>query len=304
MKFLRACLVPALLFAALSAFGADVVVLRGGVRIELQKPWVRQGNQAILTRADGTLLSVPVSEIDLKATAAARAARAAAKPAPSSKGALEAPQESPADAARATAREGRKARVKITDADVAHVEEPAESEKKEPAAPAEGGRLEVADFTQEKTGGNLIVRGSIRNAGATPATSARMTVTALDQKGEKIASGEAALSKGIVEPGATVSFSATIAVGEKVSASLRFGPQWIAAAPASPAAAAATSPTPGPSNQAPATAAAPPQPTPTPYGMGTLFAPPVASAPTAPPDDNHRGYIPEFTKEGQPKVPQ
>lgn len=304
MKFLRACLVPALLFAALSAFGADVVVLRGGGRIELQKPWVRQGNQAILTRADGTLLSVPVSEIDLKATAAAKAARAAAKPVSSAAGALEAPQESPAQAARATAREGRKARVKITDADVAHVEESAEGEKKEPAAPAEGGRLEVADFTQEKTGGNLIVRGSIRNAGATPATSARMTVTALDQKGEKIASGEAALSKGIVEPGATISFSATIAVGEKLSASLRFAPQWIAAAPASPAAVAATSPTPGPSSQAPAREAAPPQPTPTPYGMGTLFAPPAASAPTTPPDDNHRGYIPEFTKEGQPKVPQ
>jgi hypothetical protein len=265
---------------------------------------VRQGNQALLTRADGTLLSVPVSEIDLKATAAAKAARAAAKPASSAGGALEAPQESPAQAARATAREGRKARIKITDADVAHVEEPAEGEKKEPAASAEGGRLEVADFTQEKTGGNLIVRGSIRNVGATPATSARMTVTALDQKGEKIASGEAGLSKGLVEPGATVSFSATIAVGEKLSTSLRFAPQWITAAPASPAAAAATSPTPGPSSQAPARETGPPQPTPTPYGMGTLFAPPVASAPTAPPDDNHRGYIPEFTKEGQPKVPQ
>ena len=302
MKFLRACLVLALLLAALSAFGADVVVLRGGIRIELQKPWVRQGNQAILTRADGTLLSVPVSEIDLKATAAAKAARAA-KPASSSGGALEAPRESPAEAARAS-RDSRKARIKITDADVVHVEEPEEGEKKEPAAPAEGGRLEVGDFTQEKTGGNLIVRGSIRNVGATPATSARMTVMALDQKGEKIASGEAVLSKGNVDPGATVSFSATIALGEKLSASLRFTPQWIAAAPALPAAASAGSPTPGPSSQAPAREAAPPQPTPTPYGLGTLFAPPVASAPTAPPDDNHRGYIPEFTKEGQPKVPQ
>ena len=45
-----------------SALAAEVVVLRGGTRIELKKPWVRQGNNALLTRADGTLLSVPVHQ--------------------------------------------------------------------------------------------------------------------------------------------------------------------------------------------------------------------------------------------------
>ena len=282
--------------AALSVFGADVVVLRGGARIELQKPWVRQGNQAILTRADGTLLSVPVSEIDLKATAAARAARAAAKPAPPPGGVLGESQETPAEAAKLS-HDGRKARVKITDADVAHVEEPAEGEKKEAEArPTGSGRLEVADWSQEKANGNLVVRGSIRNVGGTPAANARMNVTALDDKGEKIGSAEAGLSKGIVEPGGTVSFTATIAAGERVATSIRFAPQWLATPP--PTA------TPAASSQSPARQATQPPPPPTPYGFGTLYAPPVASAPTTPPDDSHRGYVPEFTKEGQPKVPQ
>ncbi len=297
MNFTRACLAFAFLFAAATlAFAADVVVLKGGARIELQKPWVRQGNQALLTRADGTLLSVPVSEIDPKATAALKAVRAAAKPAPRSTGVIEESQETPAEAARSP-HDGRKARIKITDADVSHVEEPAEGEKKEPESRPKGsGRLEVADWSQEKAGGNLIVRGSIRNVGASPAANARMTVTALDEKGQKIGSAEAGLSKGLVEPGASVSFTATIAVGEKLATSIRFAPQWILNPPPAPAAAA--------SSQSAARQPTQPPPTPTPYGFGTLYAPPVASAPTAPPDDSHRGYVPEFTKEGQPKVPQ
>jgi hypothetical protein len=239
---------------------------------------------------------VPVSEIDLKATAAARAARAAAKPAPSSGGVLEESQESPAEAAKLS-RDGRKARVKITDADVGHVEEPAEGETKEAESrPTGSGRLEVADWSQEKAGGNLIVKGSIRNVGGTPANNARMTVTALDEKGEKIGTADAGLSKGLVEPGATVSFTASIAAGEKVASSIRFAPQWIATPQASA--------TPAASSQGPARQPTQPAPTPTPYGFGTLYAPPVASAPTTPPDDSHRGYVPEFTKEGQPKVPQ
>src|SRR6266536_1663567 len=49
----------------------EVVVLQGGARIELQKPPVRQGNVVLLTRTDGTLLSVHDADIDWKATAAA-----------------------------------------------------------------------------------------------------------------------------------------------------------------------------------------------------------------------------------------
>ena len=59
------------------AFAADVVVLKGGGKIELKQPPVRRGNTVLLTRKDGTLLSVPFSEIDQKATAAAKKRKAA-----------------------------------------------------------------------------------------------------------------------------------------------------------------------------------------------------------------------------------
>ena len=284
------------LFAA-----TDVVVLKGGTRIELQKPPVRQGSVALLTRADGTLLSVPLSEIDWKATAAARAERSAAKPAAS---AVSAPPETPAQAAKA-AREGPRARVKLTDADVQHPlepEEPGEDKKAGGAAAAGSARLEVSDYTQEKNGANLIVRGDLRNPGNAPAASARMTVTAMDEKGERIASAEAGLSNGLVSPGASVSFSATIPIGDRLVASLRFAPQWLAPPPPAPA--------PGPAPTAaqaaaPKPASTPPGPTPTPYGQGSLYAPPPAPAPTGPPADGNRGYIPGMSDpQSQPKPPK
>lgn len=280
---------------------ADVVVLKGGTRIDLRKPAVRQGSVVLLTRADGTLLSVPQSEIDWKATAAARAESSAAKPAAP---AVSAPPETPAQAAKA-GRDGPKARVKLTDADVQHPlepEEPGEDKKAGEAADAGSARLEVSDYTQEKNGANLIVRGDLRNPGTAPAAGARMTVTAIDEKGEKIVSAEAGLSGGLVSPGTNVSFSATIPVGDRVVASLRFAPSWLA--PPAPAQAPGPAPTAAPAT-APKPASTPPGPTPTPYGQGSLYAPPPAPAPTGPPADGNRGYIPGMSEpSSQPKPPK
>ena len=68
--FTAAVLTAAACGLAVAALG-DVVVLKGGTVVPLKQPIVRKGNTAYLTRADGTLLSVPVSEIDRAATAAA-----------------------------------------------------------------------------------------------------------------------------------------------------------------------------------------------------------------------------------------
>jgi hypothetical protein len=297
-----------MLFAAAAlAFAADVVVLKGGSRMELKKPPVRQGTVVMLTRSDGTLLSVPASEIDWKATSAASAAaRASAAPAP----VATAPPETPAEAAR-SGRGGAKARVKLTDADVAHVaevetasgEKEKENEKKGSEPRSGAARLEIADYTQEKSDTDLVVRGALRNAGGLPASNARLTVTALDEKGEKIASGEAAISSGSIEPGATASFSAKIPMGEKSASSIRFAPQWLAPAPQAPA----PSPTPGPALPASGRAASGqnPERRPTPYGQGTLFAAPPPSASTSPPEDGKSGYLPGMASpENQPKPPQ
>src|SRR5213594_276060 len=96
-----------------SVASGDVVVLKGGAVINLKKPPEVRGNTVLLTRTDGTLLSVRATEIDRSATAAARSAAAAARPpAPT----VPAPAATLAAAARA-AREVPKARVKISDAD-------------------------------------------------------------------------------------------------------------------------------------------------------------------------------------------
>lgn len=304
------------LFLVSIAAAADVVVLRGGVVVQLSRPPVRQGKNVLLTRMDGTLLSVPASEIDTAATAAARSA------APPPPPAIAAPPPTLAQAARAT-RDVPKARVRITDADVSHGEsaartltEEGEASQKEAIAAAGSGRVEVADYSQEKSGDALVVRGSLRNPGATPATNVRMSVTALDAKGETIASGEAGVSSAVIDPSGSVNFSVTIPVGSKVVGSLRFAPRWVApAAPAAPAAPGSENPAARPAAAAPPAAAAaaaaaaapsssPPSPAPTPFGRGTLYAAPAPDAPSRPPADGKSGYLPGASHPGnQPKPP-
>jgi hypothetical protein len=306
------------------AFAGDVVVLKGGGKIELKQPPVRRGNTVLLTRKDGTLLSVPFSEIDQKATAAARSAPAA--PAASAAASAAAP-ETPVEAARAT-RQGPQARVKLTDADVGHYmdvgleSEPEKTE--EGAAASTGARVDIASYSKSKTDGNLIVKGILRNLGTTTALNTRLTVTPLDDKEQAIDSAEASVSSGTIEPGKEVNFSATIPVGDKEVGTMRFSPRWTPQAPPAEAAAAAAG-APGaapgatsaaggaaqaagaaPAAAAPsaATASKPPAPAPTPYGFGTNYAPPAPSAPMERPADGS-GYIPgAATPENQPKPPE
>jgi len=306
-----------LIFFASAAVSAEVVVLKGGAVIELKVRPVRRGDNVLLTRKDGTLLSVSASEIDREATAAATtaAARAAAAPAPPD-AALRQPA-TPADAARAS-REAPKARVRITDADVSHGEasasaaaaegEAASDVQKEKEGGSGAGRVEVAEYTQEKSGEALIVRGTLRNPGATPAVNVRMTVTALDDKGLTITSGEAGVSNGVIEPSRGVAFSVSIGVGNRPVASLRFSPRWVSAAlpepPSAAEAAAARPQTESAASAPPPRAAAPPPAAPTPYGRGTLYAPPAPSAPSEAPKDGKTGYLPGASHpSNQPKPP-
>jgi hypothetical protein len=285
----------------------EVVVLRGGTRMELSAPMMRQGNIVLLTRSDGTIFSVPASEIDFAATAAAKAAPQA----PPANPAITTPPSSPVEAARLNR---PKARVRITDDDVAHTQESSspESDKKKGAGGSTPARVEVGEYSQQKTGDQLTIHGVLRNVGASNATGTRIAVAALGDKGETIASSEGTLSGGTIEPGQEVDFSASLKVGQKTVASLRFSPLWTPTAPPAPA---DTAPRPAAGNPAsssdsmssePSRApAAPPAPAPTPYGQGVLYAPPSASAKTEPPADGKNGYIPGATrKEDQPKPPQ
>lgn len=289
LGFLLAGFLLAILLPTALATASDVVVLKGGSRIDLKGPWVQQGSNAILTRPDGTVLSVPVSEIDLKATSAAKKAA----PAPPEPAAV-APPQTPAEALR-QGKEGPKAKVKLTDADVSHETVQAQaygqaSGDKKGDTGKGAARLDVAGYDQSKSGVNVLMRGSLRNFGGTAANNARMSVTALDENGEMIGTAEASLSKGNLEPSETVAFTAAIPVGEKIVAAFRFSPQWVAApppaSPAETAAAAAAAKTAAAGPAAAGTTAAgtnqPPPPAPTPFGLGTLYAAPPASQPSFP----------------------
>ncbi len=296
MKGLSRGLLAAAFVAGLAAGvrAEEIVVLKGGTVVKLKQPIVRRGNTAYLTKTDGTLLSVPVSEIDRDATAAAnRAAAAPPPPAPSPAAST------PAEVAKAT-KDNPKARVRITDADVSHpldLDTGTGEAKKENAA-AGGPRVEVADYSQEKNGAALGVHGTLRNPGQGAAENVRMTITAVDEKGQSIDATTASLSKGVVESGQSVEFTASLNVGEKTVASLRFAPQWTTPKPPP------TTPGPGGAASANAAAAKAPAPRPTPYGRGTLYAPPVANAPSEAPADGKTGYIPGASHpDNQPKPP-
>jgi SLAP domain-containing protein len=249
---LAAALLAASAATALAA--DDVVVLKGGTVIALKQPWVRKGNTAYLTKKDGTILSVSVSEIDRDATDAARARQAAPKTAEAKS---EAAPATPADAVRAK-EDNPKARVRITDADVSHpmdLSDPSVTGKddkdKKDLAPGSA-RVEVSTFDQKKEGDALIVSGKLRNPTQETAENVRMNVTVLDPKGELIESGPASLSNGEIDPGSEVDFQVKIPVGDKTPGTVRFAPTWAGPKPAAPAKGAKP-----PKIQAPSQAAAP-----------------------------------------------
>ena len=199
----------------------------------LKGHWERRGNTAYLTRADGTLFSVPVSEIDREKTAAANQVKVAAAPVP----AAPAPS-TPADAARVV-KDTPKSKVRITDADVSHpldLEAAAPGDEKKETGSGTP-KVEIADYTQEKNGDVLQVRGTLRNPGQGTAEGVRLQISAIDEKGQPIDGTTASLSKGSIEPGQTVDFNGSMKIGEKTVASLRFAPQWAAPKPPPPAAA-------------------------------------------------------------------
>jgi hypothetical protein len=123
----------------------------------------------------------------------------------------------------------------------------------------------------------------------------------MDAKGQSIDGANATLSKGTIDSGTTIEFVATLNLGEKTSASLKFQPQWTTPKPPPTAPAAR----PGAPGAPAADAAKAPAPRPTPFGQGTLYAAPIANATTETPSDSHTGYLPgPSNPDNQPKPPQ
>jgi hypothetical protein len=288
--------------ATAAAAEAQVVVLKGGTRIELAKPYGLRGPQAILVRKDGTVLSVLASEIDQKATEQANA-----RPAPARNQRAAAP-ETPAEAARATA--GARGKVQITDADVAH---PMNFSEETPAESSGGARVRVVDWKQAISGGNVVITGSVQNVGTDPASGVSLSVEGVDEQGKVVATGFASVASGTLAPGATASFTAALSANHDIN-TLTFQPRWqipvasgtsamgadksgiaadkekgkkaegsAAAKPAAPAA-------------APASAAAEKAPPPPKPG----YAAPIANAPVNAPAQPGGTYVPGVDPQNQP----
>ena len=294
-------LVLGLISLTAGPLAAGQVVLKDGRTLETKKPPVIRGKQAILVLADGKLVSIPASEIDTAKTAAAaeRAAEAAKVPtvAPA---AARAP--SLADAARAT-RDGKKATVVLTDQDVAGGYLEPDDAKKGPGA----GRIIVSNVSAKKGATGTAVTGSVQNVGEGIAEGVAVTVEAVGDQGQTVASTFGQLSADILAPGEKATFTAQLDA-EATAQNVRVSPRWQVKKQEEggnqPASSGGKSATPG------ATPAGEPTPAPTPVPVATpapvLRSPdmpaPAPNAPVGAPAKPGGGYVPQPST-SQPKPP-
>jgi hypothetical protein len=281
---------------------AGQVVLKDGRTLDTKKPPQIRGRQAVLLLADGTLVSIPASEIDTgkTAAAAAKAAEAAKLPAPTP---VVARPPSLVDAANAT-RDGKKASVVLTDQDVAAGELDATGTKKA----AGDGRVVVSNVSAKKGASGTTVTGSVQNVGDLSVEGVGVTIELVGEGGKTVASAFGQLSADLLAPGEKATFTSQLDT-EATAQNVRVLPRWRSkekegsptdpASPGSkPAAAPGTAPPAGPTpapSPAPAATRAPAQRSP------DMAAPP-ASAPVGAPNQPGGGYVPQPSS-NQPKPP-
>jgi len=295
-------LVLGLISLTAGPLAADKVVLKDGRTLETKKPPEIRGRQAILLLADGTLVSIPASEIDTGKTAAsvAKAAEAAKLPAPTP---VVARPPSLVDAANAT-RDGKKASVVLTDQDVAAGQLDAGGAKKA----AGDGRVVVSNVSAKKAASGTAVTGSVQNVGEGSVEGVGVTIELVGENGKTVASAFGELSADALAPGEKATFAAQLGT-ETTAQNVRVLPRWRLKEkegdktdPASPAGKAAAAKE--------ATPPAGPSPVPSPAAVATrapaprspdMPAPP-ASAPVGAPLKPGGGYVPQPST-NQPKPP-
>ncbi|MCL4809481.1 MAG: hypothetical protein KJ062_17085 [Thermoanaerobaculia bacterium] len=224
MRRVSTLIVLGLVGLLVGPLAADKVVLRDGRTLDTKKPPQIRGRQAVLTLADGRLVSIPASEIDTEKTAAL--ARQAARPGPT-------PEPTPvrapslADAARA-AQTAKKATVTLTDQDVRRGDLLVE------VGPPEGGEgdVRIGPVTTTKGEKGWTVEGSVLNAGQTRVLGVAVTIVALTEEGKPIATTFGQLAKDGLEPGEQSTFRSQIETDQAVDR-FTYLPRWkvVAVAP-------------------------------------------------------------------------
>lgn len=250
---------------------ADEIWLKDGRRIVTKKPLVQKGSLAWLTTADGVLLSIPLSEIDLAKTAAEKARAASPTPVPSP--GVPKPL-TPAEAAKK--KSGARATVVLTDDTIAHGIGDENPEKREGE-----GRVDVANASAARTKDGYSFTGSVINGGGAEVSGVSVTVELVGRDGRTFSSAFAQVAKDTLAPGEKSTFTAS-APPEGEAASYRYLPRWQVLIPVKPAADASSSK--APEADAAAARAATPAPAPTYVPVPRPdVAPPAANAPTGNP---------------------
>ncbi len=298
MRRVLSLLVLGLIGLLSGPLAADQVVLRDGRTLDTKKPPVIKGRQAVLTLADGKLVSIPATEIDLEKTAAL-----AKKAAETPKAAEAPPPRAPTlvDAARAT-QNSRKAAVVLTDQDVAGGYFEVSS-----GSPEKGeGEVSIGPTTTKKSDAGYVIEGSVMNSGKAPVLGVSVTIEAVGAEGKSIATTYAALSKDVLDPGEKASFRAQIDTDKTVE---RFGyvPRWKVIAPPAreneqgEGAQGKREPGETPGEEAPPPPPAPAKEEAQPQRQPDMAAPP-ANAPVGAPSQPGGSYLPPPSS-NQPKPP-
>lgn len=301
MRLISAALLLAFGFA-LTAPAAEVALKDGRV-LKTTKPYTVKGGMAVLTLADGRLVSVPVSEIDTKQTKELASKPPEAPPAPE---ATPATPRSLADAAKA--KPTKKASVILTDTEVAPgmALEPEQEGKK-----AGAGDVTVSGANAKKVTGGYSITGSVQNSGKAEVIGVGVTIELIGDENKTLTSVSGQVAKDSLAPGEKTGFTAEVTIEEEAK-NFRYVPTWQEKAPrvekvgpggvAAQGEATAGSPAPSPT-PAPAAPAAPkaPEPEPTPrYLPQPDMAPPAANAPVGQPDTPGGAYLPR-PSDGQPQ---
>ena len=297
-------LLPAVFGAGPAA--ADTIVLRDGRTLESSGPYVVKGRQALLKKPDGTLVSIPLSEIDVDKTAEAR--RKPETPAPTPTPSVRKPL-TPAEAAKQTS--GRKAAFVLTDDQVGQsIGLPESGEKKD----GDGDRVDIANMNASKVKDGYAFTGSVLNSGKTDVFGVSVTIVAVGENNKTIATTFGQVAKDSLSPGEKSDFTASITT-DKEATNFRYSPRWqVKLKPASEggggsAGGGDTAAQPTPSASPPPTQAgqktekekAAPEPPPTPFPRPDL-APRAPNAPLGAPDKPGGTYLPQPTGD-QPKPP-
>lgn len=192
---------------AVGAVGADVLVTIDGNVVETKGPWQQRGKMVVFTLDNGQLSALRAEDVDFEATERWRAELAETAPADTS-----APTEAP------------KARIVLTDADVAHGEfilEPQDSGPA-PATPGAGSattdsnvdpatqspvRVTAWDQDEPADGRGRRIFGTLRNDGNSYATDVSIQVTAYDNDGAVVGTRSATPVLTSLRPGESTTFS-------------------------------------------------------------------------------------------------